>query len=233
MRILVIIPAYNEQGVIYNVVKAVAGAGYDVLAVDDGSADATGEEAAKAGAWVVRHAVNRGYGAALVTGNDWAVQQGYDIAVHFDADGQHEVGDIAKLTKPFLSGQVDVVLGSRFKSDANDTNDMRMIRMKIPMVRKLLLRTAVLFTWFVSGLKLTDAHNGLRALSRAALEKIDCRQDGMSYASEVIDQIAENNLRFREVPVTVKYTEYSVGKGESNIRKILLGMRFLWGKVIK
>ena len=84
-----------------------------------------------------------------------------------------------------------------------------------------------------SGIKLTDSHNGFRAFSRRALEVIDCRQDGMSYASEVIDQIAERKLALKEIPVTIQYTDYSKAKGESNIKKALLGARFLWGKVTR
>ena len=205
-----------------------------MIVIDDGSVDATAQEAQRAGAKVLRHFVNRGYGAALTTGMNWAQQHDYDVVVHFDADGQHEVGDITKLLAPIFTGVVDVVLGSRFiKSDPNDPNSTRMTRIKIPFVRRLLLKAAILFTWLFSGIKLTDAHNGLRAFSRAALSKIDCRQDGMAYASEVIDQIAEHGLRYREVAVMIQYTEYSKQKGESNVKKILLGLRFLWGKFVR
>lgn len=231
MKIIVIIPAYNEAKKIFNVIQDVKNSDYDVIVVDDGSHDATVSETQRAGAKVLRHIINRGYGAALSTGNSYALKNNYDIAVHFDADGQHEVGDIKKLIQPIIDREADVVLGSRFKSDPNNTNYIRMTR--IPLIRKILLKAAVLFTWLVSGVKLTDAHNGLRAFLRQALEKIDCRQDGMSYASEVIDQIAEHNLRYSEVPVTIKYTDYSVAKGESNIKKVLLGVRFLWGKLVK
>lgn len=231
MKLIVIIPAYSEAKKIFNVVRGLVDNNYEVAVVDDGSRDNTAAEAERGGAKVLRHIINRGYGAALSTGNSYAIKNNYDVAVHFDADGQHDVGDIAKLIQPIIDVQADVVLGSRFLSDPNDPNYIRMTR--IPFIRKLLLKAAVLFTWFVSGVKLTDAHNGLRALSRQALTKIDCRQDGMSYASEIIDQIGEHKLRYQEVGVTVKYTEYSVGKGEGNIKKALLGIKFLWGKAIK
>ena len=231
MKTIVIIPAYNEAKKIFNVVCGLIDSGYEVLVVDDGSRDNTASEAERAGAKVLRHIINRGYGAALATGNDYAVKNNYDMAVHFDADGQHDVEDIKKLLQPIIDGQADVVLGSRFKSDPNTTNYIRMTR--IPFIRKLLLKAAVLFTWLVSGVKLTDAHNGLRALSRQALVKIDCRQDGMSYASEIIDQIGEHKLRYQEVGVTIKYTDYSLAKGENNIKKVLLGLRFIWEKMVK
>lgn len=223
MSVLVIIPAYNESQKIGSIVRAVRERGYDIVVVDDGSSDETYNEAQRAGAKVLRHFLNRGYGAALTTGMMWVRQHNYDVAVHFDADGQHEAGDIAKLIKPITENQADVVLGSRFIGNRNN----------LPFVRKILLKAAVLFTWLVSGVKLTDAHNGLRALSRAALSKIDCRQDGMSYASEIIDQIGEHKLRYQEVGVTIKYTDYSLAKGENNLKKVLLGLRFIWEKMVK
>jgi len=236
--ILIIIPAYNEEKKIQSVVSSVVNLGYDVLVVNDGSADATRNEAEKGGARVVSHFINRGYGAALSTGHSYALQKGYAIAAHFDADGQHNPGEIADIIKPIQQGAADAVIGSRFlESDANmrihanDTN--RETMSNVPLVRKVLIKLATTFTWVISGIKLTDAHNGFRAFSRAALEKIVCKQDGMSYASEVIDQIAEHGLRFIEVPNTITYTDYSRGKGESNVKKILIGIRFLWGKLVQ
>lgn len=230
MSTTVIIPAYNEAKKIFNVVHDVLKAGYDVVVIDDGSSDSTALEAQRAGAKILRHLINRGYGAALTTGNDFARRNHYDIAVHFDADGQHDVADIKKLIQPIIDGQANVVLGSRFLHpllfEEGEGGG-------VPVIRKLLLKAAVLFTWLVSGVKLTDAHNGLRALSRQALTKIDCRQDGMSYASEIIDQIGEHKLRYQEVGVTVKYTDYSIAKGENNIKKVLLGLRFIWEKMVK
>ena len=223
MRTLVIIPAYNESRKIFGVVRGARELGYDVVVVDDASLDATSHEAQRAGAAVLRHFVNRGYGAALETGNQYALRRSYDAAVHFDGDGQHDAREITQVIGPIQKGEVDVVVGSRFLGQAPD----------MPLVRKLLIKLAILFTWVFSGIKLTDSHNGFRAFSRRALEVIDCRQDGMSYASEVIDQIAERKLALKEIPVTIQYTDYSKAKGESNIKKALLGARFLWGKVTR
>jgi len=234
MKSVVIIPAYNESQKIYHVVQSVVNRGYDVVVVDDGSGDNTAHEARRAGAVVLSHCINRGYGAALTTGNGWAYRNNYDIAVHFDADGQHNPDEIENITAPIQKREADIVIGSRFiESDANGANNTRMARMRIPIVRKILIRLATKFTRVVSGIQLTDAHNGFRALSREALGKINCMQDGMSYASEVVDQIAEHGWRYKEVPNTIVYTQYSRQKGESNVKKILLGVRFLWGKVIK
>jgi polyprenyl-phospho-N-acetylgalactosaminyl synthase len=223
MNTLVVIPTYNEDIKIYNVVKSVLGLGYSVVVVDDGSSDNTSSEAQKAGVKVLSHYVNRGYGAALETGNQYAIKNRYDIIVHFDGDGQHTVDEIKHMIAPIARGDADVIIGSRFLKDNTS----------VPIVRAGLIKLAIWFTWLVSGFKMSDAHNGFRAFSSKALRKIECRQDGMSYASEVIDQVAEHNLRIGEVPVTIKYTDYSKAKGESNIKKVLLGLRFLWGKVIK
>lgn len=234
MQTLVIIPAYNESKKIFDVVAGVRQHGYDVVVVDDASPDATLDEARRAGAVVLRHFVNRGYGAALSTGNAYAVRHGYDIAVHFDGDGQHSADEIRRVVAPIQKGEADVVVGSRFLHPPFSPPLTKKGRWgSVPVLRKLLIKLAIIFTWAFSGIKLTDAHNGFRAFSRRALAVIDCRQDGMSYASEVIDQIAEHKLNVREAPVTITYTDYSRAKGESNIKKALLGARFLWGKVIR
>ncbi|MAG28785.1 hypothetical protein CL632_01395 [bacterium] len=220
---IVVIPAYNESSKIFHLVQSVKALSYEVVVIDDGSNDATLIEAQRAGAVVLRHFVNRGYGAALETGNQWALRHSYDVIVHFDGDGQHNAEEIKDMIAPIQEGVADVVIGSRFLSN-HET---------LPIIRKVLIKFAVLFTWIFSSIKLTDAHNGFRAFSRGALAVIQCRQDGMSYASEVIDQIAEHKLRIKEVPVTIQYTDYSKAKGESNIKKMLVGLKFLWGKVIK
>ena len=223
MKIGVIIPAYCEAQKIYNVVQNVISHGYDVLVIDDGSQDNTADEAYRAGAVVLRHYINRGYGAALETGNQWAIKNNYDIVVHFDGDGQHNPNEIKNLVNPIIREKVDVVIGSRFLSN----------NAPVPIIRKFLIKLAIIFTWMLSSIKLSDAHNGFRALNQKALKVLDCRQDGMSYASEIIDQIVENRLRIGEAPVTIQYTDYSKSKGESNIKKILVGMRFIWGKLIR
>ena len=113
-RIVVVIAAYNEAPVIASVVADVRRASYPAMVVDDGSTDATGEIAARAGAFVVTHPVNLGQGAALQTGLDFALAQGADVIVTFDADGQHRAADIAPLIAALAANKVDYALGSRF-----------------------------------------------------------------------------------------------------------------------
>ena len=221
MRTAVVIPAFNEAQSIAKVVSAVVERGYDPVVVDDGSSDSTFEEARGAGARSLRHRVNRGYGAALTTGSDWALLQGYEVVVHFDADGQHDVDEIAAVIEPVLTGRADVTIGSRFLGQGR----------RIPILRKVLIKAATLFTRVLSGIKLTDAHNGFRAFSSSALRRLHCREDGMAYASEVVELVARNGLRLQEVPVTISYTDYSLGKGEGNVAKLRVGLRFLWAKL--
>lgn len=234
MKTVIIIPVYNEDKKIYSVAHEVIDKGYDVVVVDDFSSDKSADQAKKAGARVLKHFINRGYGAALETGNQYALRAGYDIIVHFDGDGQHNPNEIEKLVDKIQQGEADVVIGSRFLDyqDCDDSPDLS-AQNKVPLARKFLIKLAILFTWMFSGVKLTDAHNGFRAFSALALSKIQCRQDGMSYSSEIIDQIASHNLRVSEVRVTVIYTDYSKSKGEGNIKKMIVGAKFLWGKIIK
>lgn len=200
----VVVAAYNEAGVIADVVRSLTESSYSVVVVDDGSRDETAARARGAGAVVVRHAINRGQGAALQSGLCYALRQGASILVTFDADGQHSVADIPKLTHPIAAGTADIVLGSRFLEHAAD----------VPAARRLLLRGAVAFTGLMSGVRLTDAHNGLRAMSRRAAEKVDLHLDRMAHASEIIDQLAKTGFPLTEVSVTVRYTPYSLEKGQ-------------------
>lgn len=210
MKIIVIIPAYNEAKVIRNVIADVKKYGYEVVVIDDCSRDGTHQYAQKAGAFVLRHHVNRGQGAALATGMEYALSQGADIIVTFDADGQHCAREIQRVIHPIITKEADVVLGSRFLGATHD----------MPQTRGLSLKAALLFTRLTTGLTLTDVHNGFRAFSRDAAERIKISQNRMAHASEILDQIARHNLRFCERPVTIVYSLYSKNKGDSSIKRI-------------
>ena len=199
-----VIAAYREEAVIADVVRPLVETGYSVVVVDDGSPDHTAERARGAGADIVRHAINRGQGAALQSGLRYALGRGARILVTFDADGQHSAADIPRLVRPIAEGTADIVLGSRFLEHAST----------VPIARRILLRGAVAFTGVMSGVRLTDAHNGLRALSRRAAEKIDLQLDRMAHASEIIDQLARTGYPLVEVSVAVQYTAYSLEKGQ-------------------
>ena len=209
----IVIPAFNEGPVIGEVVMAVRTLCDNVVVVDDCSEDDTGVQALAAGATVLRHPINLGQGAALQTGIRYALRRGADSIVTFDADGQHRPEDISVLLDTQIKTGADVVLGSRFLGHAEN----------IPRLRRLLLQLAIVYTQITSGVKLTDAHNGLRLLTRRAAERIHIRQDRMAHASEIIAQIGALGLTVAEAPVTIVYTKYSLRKGQrlSNAFNIL------------
>ncbi|MGE0038987.1 MAG: glycosyltransferase family 2 protein [Xanthobacteraceae bacterium] len=204
-RISVVVAAYNEARVIAGVVAGVVHAGYDVVVVDDGSSDRTRDLAAAAGALVLRHPINLGQGAALQTGIEFALRQGADIVVTFDADGQHRIADAPRLIAALHAHGADFALGSRFLGGAVNQ----------PLSRRILLRLATLFTRLATGLSVTDTHNGLRAMTRRGASVIKLRQNRMAHASEILHQIADSGLKFVEVPVTIEYSAYSLEKGQT------------------
>lgn len=219
-RVAVVIAAYKEEGMIATVVKGVLAQGWhNVIVVDDGSPDRTGEEALNAGATVLRHPINRGQGAALKTGINFAVQEGAEAVITFDADGQHDAAEIGKLAAPVLAGTADCALGSRFIGQATN----------IPLLRKLALKGGAFIMRVMYGVRLTDSHNGFRALSRKAAQQIDLRADRMEHASEIISEIGKKNLTYVEIPVHIVYTEYSI-KGSK--QGALPAVRILWKMIV-
>jgi len=220
----VVIAAYCEQTMVARVVEEVRERFPNVVVVDDGSPDATAQRARDAGAQVLRHVINRGQGAALQTGIAWALERGAEIVVTFDADGQHEAGDLPRLVAPICAGDVDVVLGSRFLTGRPAD---------IPTVRRLILSAGVLFTRLTSGLRLSDTHNGLRAFSRAAARQLDLRLDRMAHASELIDQVRRSGLPFAEVAVRIRYSDYSRAKGQSSGNAIRIALDYLVDRVLR
>jgi glycosyltransferase involved in cell wall biosynthesis len=199
-----IVPAYNEETVIGRVVAELLRRGSGTVVVDDGSTDDTGKNAALAGATVVTHPINLGQGAALQTGIRFALRQGADIIVTFDADGQHRVADIDGLIDALAKNNADFALGSRFLGAT----------VAMPPSRRLLLMAATWFTRLTTGMKISDTHNGLRAMTRRGASRIMLRQNRMAHASELLDQIARSGLRYVEVPVTIEYSGYSLAKGQ-------------------
>jgi glycosyltransferase involved in cell wall biosynthesis len=222
-KLFVVIAAYNEAAVIGRVVRELRAVYPNVVVVDDGSSDDTWRSAREGGATVLRHALNRGQGAALQTGISYALREGAELVVTFDADGQHRVQDVAALAGPIARGEVEICLGSRFLADAG----------AVPFRRRLLLAAAIVFTRMTSGLKLSDAHNGLRAFSRRAASCIDIQLDRMAHASELIDQIRSSGLSYCEVPVRIHYTDYSLAKGQRSSAALRVAWDYLIGRLLR
>ena len=202
--IWVVCPAYNEASTIVQVVTGLRQGGYHVVVVDDGSTDQTHQLASVIASAVVSHPVNLGQGAALKTGIDFALQQGADVIVTFDTDGQHRPSDIPRLLDALTRNRVDFALGSRFLNPPRS----------MPRLRRMLLWAATLFTVATTGLRLTDTHNGLRAFTRRGALSLRLRQNRMAHASELLAEIARSRLPYVEVPVTIDYTTYSMAKGQ-------------------
>lgn len=221
--IYIVIAAYNEGAKIAEVVTELRARLPHIVVVDDGSRDDTGQRAFEAGATVLPHAVNRGQGAALQTGITYALRCGASVVVTFDADGQHRMLDIPAMVRPILAQEVHVCLGSRFLEHGD----------AVPVARRWLLAGAVVFTRLMSGVRLSDAHNGFRAFSREAAQQLELTLDRMAHASEIIDQIRESKLPFREIPVHIRYTDYSRAKGQTSSAALRVAVDYLWGKLLK
>ena len=204
--VYIVVPAYNEQEVISEVVEGLLPHYSHIIVVNDGSSDATAERAASAGAMVVNHSVNLGQGAALQTGITYALELGAQYIITFDADGQHQPEDAQKMLEQMRASCTEVALGTRFSDSLSN----------VPAMRHMLLRLAILYTRWSTGLDVSDTHNGLRVFSKAAAEKLEIHQNGMAHASEILQFIADNDISYCEVPVSVHYTPYSVAKGQTN-----------------
>ncbi len=219
----IVIAAFNEGKAIGEVVRELRVRYPNVVVVDDGSRDDTCERAREAGATALRHVVNRGQGAALQTGMTYALKEGARFIVTFDADGQHRPEDIPGLVMPIASGEVEFCLGSRFLEHGD----------KVPFGRRMLLFGAIIFTRITSGMRLSDAHNGFRALSRKAAEHIDLQLDRMAHASEIIDQLRASELPYKEVPVFIRYTAYSMAKGQRSSAAFRVALDYLIGRLLR
>lgn len=203
-KIYIVIPAYNEAVFIRATLEAVLAIGrYQIIVVDDGSTDDTFALASSL-VPTLRHATNRGMGAALVTGTEYALRNGALYIVHFDADGQHHPEEIERLLGPLFLNRADIVIGSRYLQ-----------KHEVPWTKKHLIhKPALVLQNLITGLRLTDVHNGFRAMNRHAATRIVIRQDRMAHASEIIHEVKRNHLRFTEVPVTISYHEYGQGMRE-------------------
>lgn len=202
----IIIPAYNETEVIAETVKPLLAKGYEVVIVNDGSPTDVLGFVRDLPVHYLQHNINLGQGAALQTGAEYAKKFQPRYMVHFDADGQHNEEDISRFIQILETGKVDIVLGSRFLT--TDTQKL------VPWRRQVLLKTARLLNWVFTGLLLTDAHNGFRVFRGDAIDRLALTENRMAHATEVLRLIKKNRLRYKEAPTQIRYTAYSMGKGQ-------------------
>jgi len=228
--IFCIVPAYKEEKNISRVVEELSDLDYSVVVVVDGGGDKTFEFALEtkrklknSNIYILQHLINRGQGAALQTGNDFALKKGAKFVVHFDADGQFLSSEIIKILKPILDDKCDIVFGSRFLE----------IKSNMPFFKEFfIMPIGRIVNKIFLGVNLSDPQNGFRAMNALALEKIKISQDGSAHCSEILGKTIQNNLRYSEIAVTVIYNDFGQGllsgKGRGKgglkiIRDLILG----------
>jgi glycosyltransferase involved in cell wall biosynthesis len=220
----IVVPSFNEATVIGEVISELRSVFDNVVCVDDGSADGTGEIARQAGAHLVRHPINLGQGAAIQTGIEYARgQPGATMFATFDADGQHRVKDLAAMIDRLSVGDVDVVIGTRFG---------RPVGSRPPFLKRVVLQTAARLSRRGRRLGLTDTNNGLRVFNKTVADGMNITMSGMSHATEIVMMIAENQWRVVEEPVEVLYTDYSKSKGQPLLNGVnIIFDGFLRGRI--
>lgn len=204
-----IVPCFNEDAVVGDVIAQARQTFPNIVAVDDGSSDDSADRALKAGAHLVRHPVNLGQGAALQTGVEYArAQDGARRFVTYDADGQHQVKDVERMLGRLEDENIDIIIGTRFGDGHTEPT-------QVPLLKRIVLRTVVALSPRTRRLGLSDAHNGLRVFNAKVAGELNLRMNGMSHASEFVRLIDKNGWRVAEEPVDILYTDYSRSKGQS------------------
>ena len=225
-KVYILIPAYNEDKVIGGVLSSLIENGFtNLCVVNDGSTDNTKQEILKIkNVILLNHIINRGQGASLATGMEYLSQlSGCKYVVTFDADGQHQIQDITAMVSVLEENKdLELIIGSRFIEKTN-TN--------APLTRKITLKMATIFLRFVYGLKISDAHNGLRVIRQNVITKLIPNLDDFSHASEIMYSIKVNKLKFIEFPTDITYSEYSLNKGQSSLNSIKLAIKTIIHKI--
>lgn len=204
MRLVVVIPAFNEEQRVAQTIAAVKPFAAAVVVVDDGSKDQTSMVAREAGAIVIRHLINCGPGAATQTGLVYAKSLDADYVATFDADGQHEANDIPLMLEFLIAQQKDVVFGSRFLKNN-----------KVPWLRRLANMAGNFITFLLSGIYLTDSQSGFKIFSKKALDHISITANGFEFCSEIVREVGSEGILYCEYPIHVYYSPETLAKGQN------------------
>jgi glycosyltransferase involved in cell wall biosynthesis len=219
-RVFIVITAYNVSDSIAAVVEELMQDGFkNIIIVDDCSTDNTLEVSKTIkDVKILHHIVNRGQGAALETGQKFALSQGAEYIVHYDGDGQHSPDKILQAVEILSSSDYEIAIGTRFGKGAE--------RINMPFKKIVILKMGIIFTWFVSGIWLSDTHNGFRVIKASTIPKLAIKMDRFEHASEIIDYIKWKKIKYVEIPVKISYSEYSNMRGQKiwNSVNILLNV---------
>jgi len=222
----IILPAFNEANVIGKVLdellefsKKQTQLTVEIVVIDDGSIDKTGQVVRACGVKVLRHILNRGLGGALATGIEYAKRHNFDFALTMDSDGQHAIADIPKVLELLFEDKADVVIGSRLLGQKGMPHD-----------RILINKMSNYFTYLLFGIMTSDSQSGFRAFNKKALQYMVVRTQGMEVSSEIFAEIKRHKLRLKEVPISVIYSDYSRQKGQTNLNSLNVAIKLLLRK---
>ena len=224
-----VIPAYNEAEVIWETINTILDKWYkNIIVINDWSRDNSLDILSSFWSKIIllNHYKNRGQWAALETWFEYLRRfWRTDYIVSFDADGQHDINDLNNFYKYMDTDEsIDIWLGSRFLSNK---------KLNIPLSRRIILKLWIFFTFFLSQIKLSDTHNGYRVIRSRVISKLKITIDGMWHASELLDLVAANKLKYKEVAVHIRYTDYSLKKGQSSRNAISIALGMIWNKLFK
>ena len=204
-NVYILIPAFNEENKIKDVVQDLKNSFENIVVVNDGSTDLTGDILDSLNVIHIKHILNLGQGAAISTGLKWIKKiDNAEAVITFDADGQHLVSDAKTFANEILRCDEEIIFGSRFLED----------RSNISLIKRIVLKIVVFFTRKLSNINLTDVHNGLKAYKTSCLNNIKITIDGFGFESQIINEVSKKNIKYKEMPVTIMYSDYSKAKGQ-------------------
>ena len=211
--IYVIVPAFNEQNVIKDIINNLLKKFSNVIVINDGSNDKTLEIINDLDIKILSHEINLGVGAAVQTGFDYVSNiSDAKAVITFDADGQHLVDDAVAMAKEILICDEGIIFGTRFPKHSKN----------IPKVKRIVLKLIARITDLVTGVTLSDAHNGLKAYKVSTIKELELQFSSYSYESELITQVAKKKIDYKEMPTDIKYTNYSIKKGQKLLNGLLI-----------
>ena len=197
MKIIIGIPAFNEEKNIASIITKLMNITDSIIVCNDGSSDLTSKIAEKMGAVVINHEKNLGYGGAIRSIFLKAKELDGDILVTFDADGQHRIEDIENVTTPIINQEAELVIGSRFLDDSEK---------EVPQYRKVGIKVITKITNASIKEKLTDSQSGFRAYSKKVVDELNPSELGMGISTEILIKASSKNFKIVEVPIKILYS---------------------------